>query len=202
MVAATMAASGESLIFRVEEIPEEGLSGKRMLQPSWFSIPSEGGDADPSIKLVEPIVIMFFLQRIGKDVMLNLSVSTTASMTCSRCLKIFPYPIESQSRFTLCEANQNPPLEKDMELELEHLESGTFEGGEIDLSHLIYEQIVLSFPIKALCREDCKGLCPQCGADRNRKACGCITAKSDPRWEALKKFKTSSTSPGAKDIKL
>jgi len=54
----------------------------------------------------------------------------------------------------------------------------------IDLGPLVRDAIVLELPMAPLCREDCAGLCPQCGADRNEGECGCV-APADPRWANL-----------------
>lgn len=198
--AVTKSKLNEELIFKAEQIPQDGLSGRIVLEASWFSLPSEADDPIRSIKLTEPISVEFHLERVGRDVRLKLSLATTAALTCARCLKVFSFPLRTQSRLTLCEANHSSPLEREMELTLEHLESGTFEAGEIDLSDLIYDQIVLSFPIKPLCREDCKGLCPRCGADQDLERCGCVTATSDPRWEALRKIRTPSNPHGRRTL--
>jgi uncharacterized protein len=57
--------------------------------------------------------------------------------------------------------------------------------GQIDLAPLVREYVMLDLPDAPLCRPDCAGICPQCGADRNVAACDCDTAPSDPRWAAL-----------------
>jgi uncharacterized protein len=62
----------------------------------------------------------------------------------------------------------------------------------IDLRQLVREQCYLALPMKPLCREDCKGLCPVCGINRNREACSCDTAWVDPRFDALRKLKERS----------
>jgi uncharacterized protein len=51
------------------------------------------------------------------------------------------------------------------------------------------EQFYLALPMKPLCREDCKGLCPICGVNRNRETCSCRSEWVDPRMEALRKLK-------------
>ena len=61
-----------------------------------------------------------------------------------------------------------------------------YSGKEIDLQPAVREQILLSVPPPPLCREDCKGLCPQCGKDLNEGECGCDRTVLDPRWAALK----------------
>ncbi|HEY0564211.1 MAG TPA: DUF177 domain-containing protein, partial [Terriglobales bacterium] len=64
-------------------------------------------------------------------------------------------------------------------------EIGFYEGDAITLEDVLKEQVLLSLPEKRLCREDCKGLCPQCGHDRNSEQCQCETGFKDPRWAAL-----------------
>jgi uncharacterized protein len=64
-----------------------------------------------------------------------------------------------------------------------------YKGDEIDLGQLMREQFYLSLPMKPLCSPDCKGLCPQCGINRNRETCTCDTKWIDPRFEALKRLK-------------
>jgi uncharacterized protein len=179
----------EGLVFPVEQIPAEGLSGRRTLEPSWFALPPDADDSTRPIILQEPIEVHFRLDHSGRDVRLQLGLTTVANLTCSRCVNSFPFPIAVHTQFTFCRPPAGSQLKREMELEVDDLESGTFEGDEIDLSKMTYEQIVLSFPMKPLCHEGCKGLCPRCGADRNVESCECASTKSDPRWEALRRLK-------------
>jgi len=80
-------------------------------------------------------------------------------------------------------------LPKELELTTEELDYDYFEGDEIDLSDTIYEGIVLAYPMKSLCHEDCRGLCPSCGTNLNKKQCSCEKGKGDPRFRALRSFK-------------
>ncbi len=177
------------LVFAVEQIPAEGLSGNRTLEPSWFALPPNPDDPAEPIVLREPIGVTFRLDPSGRDFRLDLSLTTEATLTCSRCLAAFPFPISARTRFTFCRTPMTGPGKPEVELGVDDLESGTFDGEEIDLSDVIYEQIVLSFPMKPLCREECAGLCPQCGADRNAESCRCSDVHSDPRWDALRGLK-------------
>ena len=76
-----------------------------------------------------------------------------------------------------------------VELEEEDLTFSVFDGEVIDIDELVREQVILAIPVRVLCREDCRGLCPTCGADRNFKECGCESAETDPRWAALKNLR-------------
>ena len=75
---------------------------------------------------------------------------------------------------------------------------------QIDLDEVLREQFYLALPMKPLCREDCAGLCPQCGTNRNTGTCSCETEPEDPRLAPLRRLKTvsslrSSVSGGPKD---
>lgn len=62
-------------------------------------------------------------------------------------------------------------------------------GGQLDLAPMVREVIVLDAPMTPLCRDDCRGLCPQCGIDRNVESCDCSGEVADPRWGALDQLK-------------
>jgi uncharacterized protein len=76
--------------------------------------------------------------------------------------------------------------EEQHELREEDLNLAVFNGETIELDDLVREEILLSMPAQVLCREDCKGLCAACGADRNLNSCDCETRQIDSRWGALK----------------
>lgn len=70
---------------------------------------------------------------------------------------------------------------------------------EIDLAHLAHDAILLDLPLAPLCRADCAGLCPRCGADRNEESCAC-PAESDPRWAMLDRLRfDSETAPSERE---
>lgn len=65
-------------------------------------------------------------------------------------------------------------------------ESVLAEGGMLQVDMLVYEEIAAHFPMKVLCREDCKGICPVCGCNRNETACSCDLSVPDPRMSAIR----------------
>jgi uncharacterized protein len=75
------------------------------------------------------------------------------------------------------------------DLSVEDLSFGFYEREEVDLAPLVRETMILALPTKPLCREDCRGLCPRCGANRNGGECGCRQEWSDPRLEVLRDLK-------------
>ncbi|MBM4129290.1 MAG: DUF177 domain-containing protein, partial [Nitrospira sp.] len=76
--------------------------------------------------------------------------------------------------------------EEEHELRSEELDMGFYSGGGLDLLDLIKEQVMLNLPMKTLCAELCKGICPQCGADLNTGTCECEAKTIDPRLAVLK----------------
>jgi uncharacterized protein len=72
-----------------------------------------------------------------------------------------------------------------VELDEPDLIVSIFDGETLDVDELVREQLLLSVPDYSLCREDCQGLCPVCGANRNSKQCDHQDADVDPRWEGL-----------------
>lgn len=102
---------------------------------------------------------------------------------CRRCLK--DLPVDFREEFAVLFA---PPEEVDPEEdhEIRPLEP---DGSRLDLSDAIREEVVLVAPTYFLCREDCRGLCPQCGVDLNETDCDCTFEARDPRWDALRALK-------------
>jgi uncharacterized protein len=110
------------------------------------------------------------------------------TVTCSRCLEPLVLPVESDVRLRLVTA---APATAEGEIELTEgdLETVYVEGEEIDTLQLVREQLLLNIPMRSLCSEDCQGLCPTCGTNRNSESCGCDQVEIDPRWEALKNLR-------------
>ena len=76
-----------------------------------------------------------------------------------------------------------------VEVTIEDLDESPVPGGEIDLKEVVREQIMLALPEQVFCKDDCKGLCPKCGANGNLIDCKCADDEIDPRWAALKNLK-------------
>jgi uncharacterized protein len=121
------------------------------------------------------------------------------TVACSRCVEPVRIPIEEKLRVTFMPRHELPTEEDDEaaeaadgpegpELAEEDLDLFPYDGDAIDLEPLFREQFVLAVPFAPLCREDCKGLCPQCGIDRNTGTCSC-EPPIDPRLAALKGLK-------------
>jgi uncharacterized protein len=123
-----------------------------------------------------PIRIHLKAARIGEMVEVEGNLETTIRLTCGRCLTEFVGPLATDFAITYVrEAHGLPATDAPAEGRAAAEDAGLigFRGEEIDLTEGIQEQVVLSLPLRPLCREECKGLCAACGADRNAGECDC-----------------------------
>lgn len=133
----------------------------------------------------------------GNHVFASGSFKGELQVACSRCVTVVTIPVEETLRVTFMPAHELPDDDADAdgedgaEVAPEDLDTFPFDGEVVDLEPLFREQFVLSVPYAPLCREDCKGLCPQCGIDRNSSTCAC-EPPGDPRLAALKGLKLPS----------
>ncbi len=113
------------------------------------------------------------------------TISAELEIECTRCLQ----PIDREFEIPFKAAfvtPENYTQAKEAELNAEDLDVSIIEGNEIDLTELVREQILLNLPEQVFCKEDCKGLCEKCGANRNLINCKCEETEIDPRWKGLK----------------
>ena len=111
----------------------------------------------------------------GEEINVNGKISALAKTQCANCLI---------------------PIEKKVTAEMDAVfvvggdgeDAYPITGYEIDLEPVIRENVILELPIRFLCKENCKGLCPKCGCDLNVERCSCDTREIDPRWAALSSF--------------
>lgn len=108
-------------------------------------------------------------------------------LECSRCLA--PYPFARDETFSLVLYGHRPGEIPERELGRDELDVFFYDDPELRVSPIAEERIQMAVPMKPLCREDCRGLCLTCGADRNHGDCDCRSDTIDPRWEALEKLK-------------
>jgi len=126
--------------------------------------------------------------QIIKDIRLRGKLAAGLELQCARCLE--PVPKEIKREFELlyrplgADAGRDELSVTDAEAEI-----GYYQGEGILLEDVLREQLLLALPLKATCREDCKGLCPQCGKNLNLEKCSCTSEVEDPRWAALKEVR-------------
>jgi uncharacterized protein len=136
-----------------------------------------------------PIAVSVSYYRAGTDLFFAGEIGARTGAACARCAEEFDASATSPFRFVLAPKAVGPANEHN--LKVDDLEFSLYDGDEIDLSPLIREQLILSLPTRPLCREDCRGLCPQCGINLNRETCGCREVRLDSRLAALRALKVS-----------
>lgn len=119
-------------------------------------------------------------------------VQAPVQVSCSRCLASFEQLLDSRFTIIFREGNASHEEEDEVELEEQDLVSASYSGDELDLLPEIGEQVALAVPLKPLCSDRCKGLCPACGADLNAAECGCSREPVNLKFSALKDFKVRS----------
>jgi len=152
-----------------------------------------GADRELPRELDEPLHVRVCAHRIGDDVFLDGSVEGGLPLECARCLARYRQPLREPFRLVLEPAGARQPSDPEGVASLaryglclaEELETGWYRGDEIDLSGFVHEVVCLGLPAKPLCREDCRGLCPRCGADRNARECGCPEGPEHSPFAAL-----------------
>jgi uncharacterized protein len=147
--------------------------------------PDDLNPVDERISLTQPATVSGKVRLAGNEVFVNGHVETRAQVECDRCLQPVEIPVNTDFALEYIPGSE---YESGGAAELTEAEMSVsvFDGQAIDVDEIVKEQIVLAVPTRMLCREDCKGICPECGADRNMGDCNCTIGDTDPRWAALK----------------
>jgi uncharacterized protein len=125
--------------------------------------------ADQDIETTDKFVLNIDIYNTGDSFIINGTLKGSIILKCSRCLEKFPYPL-------------NITLNEEL-LKIEILDIS-----RVKIDKYLYENILISIPIKSLCSKHCKGLCPICGQNLNYGQCDCKSVNIDPRLEKLKYF--------------
>lgn len=121
------------------------------------------------------------LDKFGTDYRLKITMNVLAHYTCDRCLE--EYTIKRDGKMSrIVHIGEAPP---EADEDIIYLDYG---AKEIDVTPILKEMFILQHPIRMLCKDDCKGICPQCGVYLNKENCQCNTDPIDPRWEKLRKL--------------
>ena len=147
--------------------------------------PDELGSLDERVTLVEPATVKGTVRLAGPEVFVNGQIKTRAAVECDRCLKQIELPVDADFDLEYV-TGQTYESTAAAELTENDLSVSVFDGEAIDVDEIVKEQILLAVPTRTLCQPDCKGICPECGIDKNTGDCACETKDVDPRWAALK----------------
>jgi uncharacterized protein len=172
---------------RIDEIPDSG----RSLAFHWDQqmlgrfVPPD----DPfKVELLRPVNVLLQLDKHPDHVRITGSIKGTLQVSCHRCLKPFAFPLDEQvDIYLVTEAQMDRDDEK--ELDPDEMLYEFFDGEVIEVDRLVAEQIFLALPVKVLCSEDCRGICPGCGANLNEEPCRCAPGSSRSPFAGLRLVK-------------
>jgi uncharacterized protein len=176
----------KSLQISLKAIPETGLELGIDLGPEWFD---RWRQEDPGLEFSAARVKgTVSLEKHGNDILVRGQLTGNLNLTCSRCLETFAAPVEGDFDLLLVPG----PLAAagiDEELSQPDLDVDYYRGEVVDVESIIREQIILMIPLKPLCDENCRGLCPRCGANLNVTTCQCQPEAVNSPFAHLAKLK-------------
>ena len=140
-----------------------------------IQVPIDTAFAAQDDVIASPVRVKGCVRNKSGVVRIDAAAAYTGKTRCARCDRPFSFEAEVPVEHILL--NDPDHEESDLYIVVDDL--------RLDLDELVLEDVFLAMPSRFLCREDCRGLCPVCGADLNEGDCGC-KAPTDPRWDALK----------------
>lgn len=129
-----------------------------------------------SYRFCEPLCVIGRIYNNGQALVLEADVSGKMKTECARCLDEIEVDIDFSVSELLSQREENESEDEDIIL---------FDGYEIELDDIIADNFLMNISGRYLCSDDCKGLCPSCGVNKNHCDCNCDDEYIDPRWQAL-----------------
>ncbi len=147
-------------------------------------VASDFGTENAEFCVAEPVHLALDVRKERDHYRLQGRLRTRLEIPCGRCLEGFPYPVNVALDLRYLPQDRNTGC-GEREVEMGALSTAFYRDEIIDLGQLMNEQFYLALPMKPLCGEECKGLCPECGTNLNQSSCACRRVWRDPRWAAL-----------------
>jgi uncharacterized protein len=160
----------------VSEIPEEGLD-----------LEEEEPIESETAGMAERAKLRLNITKTDSEVLLRGEIAAVLRLVCGRCLKDFKTEVSIPVDLAYHPVKDLRADER-YELSPEELNTGFYKDDELDLLELTKEQVLLTVPMKPLCNEACKGICPRCGKDLNEGPCGCDLKQTEGGLKMLDKF--------------
>jgi uncharacterized protein len=120
------------------------------------------------------------IDKTARQIYLTTNITASGRFQCDRCLDEFDQPVAGS--YAVCYVHNEADVRSNPDEEFITISLDTV---ELDLTENIRETILFSVPLKLLCKDTCRGLCPQCGTNKNLEACNCAQETSNPRWQGL-----------------
>jgi uncharacterized protein len=168
----------------LKDLEQDKISLEGAFAPGVLDFSSEG------LRQVAPMEWRATAERAGEEIRIAGSLETVAELSCSRCLE--PARCEITKQFDLYFRQRDQEMfdeDDDIELTDEDTRTAFFTGTRLALGDILREQVLLALPMKALCKVDCKGLCPSCGTNLNLNSCNCPNERFTPHMDQLLELK-------------
>jgi uncharacterized protein len=158
---------------------------ERTFQPSVFDPPDE------DYRVATPVELSMDVDKAAGDAFrVTGRALTRLEMPCGRCLEPFEIPVDARFELRYVPQTQAASGGVEHEIREDDLTTSYYREGMLDVIEMLREQFQLVLPMKPLCAQSCRGLCPECGTNLNRAGCGCKAAWDDPRLAPLKALLT------------
>lgn len=140
------------------------------------------------VRFVDPIRFRLRLQRSGRMVEVDGCFEATLEIPCARCLAVYTRPLTERFALTFTPQADEETLEE-RQLEADDLGLISYRDERLELTDPLQDQLLIAVPIRALCHDACRGLCPVCGADLNQNPCDCEKKPFNNKFSALSQIR-------------
>jgi uncharacterized protein len=184
--APTLAPYAHSMEFKINELEKEPIDFDLQFKPGAIDYGDQATQVAPLATDGRAEVLHEHRgpREIVSDIRLKGHWASNFELPCARCVEPVAMPLEADFDllFRPIAADAGP---SERSISAPDTEIGYYQKDSLLLEDVLREQVLLSLPVRTLCKPDCKGLCPHCGANRNSQPCTCEEGSKDPRWEAL-----------------
>jgi uncharacterized protein len=181
--------------FKVSELEREPIEFDLALPPGKVDLGNEArqeGNLATS-GLAEVIHEHRGPKEIVADIRLRGKFAGRFEVPCARCVEPVDIPLAAEFDLIFRPAGADTEA-AERSITAVETEIGYYQRDSLLLEDVLREQVLLTLPVRTLCKPDCKGLCPRCGQNRNSQECSCDEGPSDPRWEALSGLRSTMKS--------
>lgn len=148
-----------------------------------YSLETPPNDIGLDERFDRQVNVLATLEKTSRQLLLRVELKTTGLFSCDRCLDEFRLEVQGSYKIAYLPVGDASVGLEEFEVQYIHADTNV-----LDLGEDVRQYALLALPVKLLCREDCAGLCPVCGINKNRGVCEHIEETLDPRWSVLKRF--------------
>jgi uncharacterized protein len=181
------------MFFGIRELEKQPVDFQESFAPGAIDIGPELRQIEPVLSSGRTTLVQEHCSDRGiiEDIRVVGDLATSIEASCARCLE--PVRHSVQRNFDLLYRPQGIDAgREEISVTQAEAEIGYYRGEGLLLEDVLREQILLAVPIRIICRDECKGLCPRCGRNQNTESCDCAEEIEDPRWDALRKLRDPS----------